>query len=73
MVKLHGLPPSWQLRGLGVDSIRLCHTLVLPKCESVSLYRSDDLDYLRLYAPNMIELNLQVMRRLQLSNELQEI
>lgn len=51
---------GYKLRGLGVDSPCRCHQLVLPQADRLDLHHSDDLDFLQLYAPNMVELNLQV-------------
>ena len=45
--------------GLGVGRRKHAHFLVLPSCETLSLYRSDDLDHLILYAPRLKDLNLQ--------------
>jgi len=48
----------YKLWGLGVPKSKT-HVLVLPKCESLDFYRSDDLTYLKIWAPNLESLNLQ--------------
>ena len=50
---------GYKVWGLGVGRRKHAHFLVLPSCETLSLYRSDDLDHLILYAPRLKELNLQ--------------
>jgi len=49
---------SYKLWGLGGPKSKT-HVLVLPNCEYLSLYRSDDLSYLKIWAPKLEELNLQ--------------
>ncbi|XP_070195959.1 uncharacterized protein [Littorina saxatilis] len=49
---------SYKLWGLYVGGGKY-HTLVLPNCHSLSLYRSDDLDRLKLWAPMLTSLDLQ--------------
>jgi len=48
----------YKLWGLGVTGIRPI-TLVLPKCETLDFYRSDDLDRLKIWAPKLSSLNFQ--------------
>ena len=50
---------GYKVWGLGVGRRKHAHFLVLPSCETLSLYRSDDLDHLILYAPRLKDLNLQ--------------
>ena len=50
---------GYKLWGLGVGRRKHAHFLVLPSCETLSFYRSDDLDHLILYAPRLKDLNLQ--------------
>lgn len=50
---------GYKLWGLGVGRRKHAHIFVLPSCETLSFYRSDDLDHLILYAPRLKELNLQ--------------
>jgi len=49
---------SYKFWGLGGPKSKT-HVLVLPNCESLDLYRSDDLSYLKIWAPKLEELNLQ--------------
>ena len=50
---------GYKVWGLGVGRRKHAHFLVLPSCETLSFYRSDDLDHLILYAPRLKDLNLQ--------------
>jgi len=49
---------SYKLWGLSVPK-RETHILMLPSCKSLDLYRSDDLNYLKIWAPRLENLNLQ--------------
>lgn len=48
----------YKLFGLGVPKSKT-HNLVLPRCKSLDFYRSDDLNYLKIWAPHLECLNLQ--------------
>ena len=50
---------SYKLWGLNVGRRKNAHVLVLPSIETLNLYRSDDLDSMKIWAPKMTELNLQ--------------
>jgi len=49
---------GYKLWGLHVPKSKT-HVLVLPNCETLDLYRSDDLDYIKIWAPKLEDLNLQ--------------
>ena len=49
---------SFAFWGLEVPKSK-AHKLVLPKCTSLDFYRSDDLNHLKIWAPNLSSLNFQ--------------
>ena len=49
---------SYKLWGLSVGRRKNAHVLVLPSMDILDLYRSDDLDNMKIWAPKMTELNL---------------
>jgi len=49
---------GYKLWGLRVSKSKT-HILVLPNCTDLDLYRSDDLNYLKIWAPKLTDLNLQ--------------
>ena len=51
---------GYKLWGLRVSKSKT-HILVLPSCTDLDLYRSDDLNYLKIWAPKLTDLNLQVV------------
>ena len=55
---------GYKLWGLGTSK-KHTHRLVLPKCEELDLYRSDDLTYLKIWAPKLQSLNLQACYSLE--------
>ena len=48
----------YKVWGLAVGRRSRAHRLILPSCEDISFYRSDDLDHLILWAPRLTDLNL---------------
>merc|ERR1719244_1866798 len=51
---------AYKLWGLHVPKSK-AHVLVLPNCQTLDLYRSDDLNYLQIWAPKLEELDLQAV------------
>jgi len=49
---------AYKLWGLHVPKSKT-HVLVLPKCDTLNLYRSDDLNFMKIWAPKLENLNLQ--------------
>ena len=57
---------GYKLFGLGIGITKKdAHVLVLPNCDTLELYRSDDLTYLKIWAPKLESLSLQACYSIQ--------
>ena len=55
------------------DIKRHVHVLVLPNCENLDIYRSEDLCYMNIWAPKLMYLNLQACNSIKEVNILDRI